>query len=68
MRKVCDVTNEQFMVLVVEYSEADKTNIEKFVRSLSETSNANYGKVKCVYQGSDQKVISALENILDLTK
>jgi hypothetical protein len=44
LRKVCDVTNEQFKVLVVEYNEADMTNIKKFVGSLSETSNKNCGK------------------------
>jgi ACT domain-containing protein len=57
-----------FMVIVLKYDKADQAKIEDLVEGMSKPSNESCAQVKCVYQGSNQKVISALESVLSLSE
>lgn len=60
--------SRKYIVFIVEYHEKSERNIENLLRSIEEPINREHGKTKRVYQGSEHRVISALESILKLTE
>lgn len=60
--------NSKYMVLIIQYKEKDETVIKNLLKKSKEPINAEYGKVRCPYIGSDERIISALEKILGLTE
>ena len=57
----------EYMVFVIKYKEKDKKTIENLVETFTTSINTRCGEIRRVYQGSKDKIISALESILGLT-
>jgi hypothetical protein len=59
---------KKFRVLVIEYEKEKEEKIEKLVKELSKNVSNQQGETRRVYEGSDERVISALGKILKLTE
>jgi hypothetical protein len=68
MRKDDEMSGKKFMVFIIQYQKKDEKTIENFVEEIAEPINASYGEIKRIYQGSEEKIMSALESIMNLTK
>lgn len=62
------MSEKRFMVFIIQYQKKDEKTIESFVEEISTPINAGYGEIKRIYQGSEEKIMSALESIMNLTK
>lgn len=58
----------KYLVLIIQYKEKCEETVEKLVKSITEPINTKYGEIRRVYQGSEENIISALENILNLAE
>jgi len=58
----------KYMVLIIQYKEKSEETVEKLVKNITEPINTKYGEIRRVYQGSEERVISALESILSLVE
>ena len=56
------------MVVVLQYNEKDEEKVEKLLKSITGSISTKYGEIRLVYQGSEERVVSALEKILKLTE
>ena len=59
---------KKYMVLIVEYDERSEMEIEELIESIKARINSKYGKLLRAYEGPDEKIVSAVEKILKLTK
>lgn len=59
---------KKFMVLIVQYEPRNETAVEKIMSDTTNKINAQPGEIRCVYQGSDERIVYALEKVLGLTK
>lgn len=62
------MNEDKFIVCVIKYKERDQEAIDNLVRSIEKPINSRYGEIRRVYEGSEDRIVSALESILDLTK
>jgi hypothetical protein len=62
------MTGKKFRVLVVEYEKEKDAEIENLVKEMTRKFSAQQGETRRVYEGSDERVISALEKVLKLTE
>ena len=58
---------ERFLVLAVQYKETQESLVDKLVKQMENTIIENHGEIRCSYHGSDGRVVSALEKVLNLT-
>lgn len=58
----------KYMVLILQYKEKDEENVDNLVESIAKPIKTKYGEIRRVYQGSEKRIISALESILKLTE
>lgn len=58
----------RFSVVVIRYEEKNEKDVERLVKDVTEQISTRYGEAKRVYYGSDERIISALEKVLNLTK
>lgn len=59
---------KKFIVMVIQYKDKDEGIIEKLVKDITKPINTKYGKVRFVYQGQEERIISALEKVLKLAE
>ena len=57
----------KFAVLVIQYERKNEKNVERSLTEVTEHIKAQGGETRRVYQGSDDRIISALEKVLNLT-
>jgi len=57
---------ERFMVLVIRYKETHEILVDKFLKEMEKKIIKNHGEVRRSYHGSDDRIVSALEKVLDL--
>lgn len=62
------MNEDKFIVFVIKYKERDQEVIDNLVRGIEKPINLRHGEIRRVYEGSEDRIISALESILDLTK
>jgi hypothetical protein len=62
------VTAKRFAVLVIRYEQKNEKDVERSVAEVTEHIKAQGGEARSVYEGSDDRIISALEKVLNLTK
>jgi hypothetical protein len=62
------VERDESIVLLIKFNKTDKATVEKAVESFSSLLSTKETIVEKIYQSDDKKIISALENILALTK
>lgn len=60
--------SDKFMVVVIQYEEEHAKSVKGIVDNLSKAINSERGKVQISYQGSDKKIVTAVEKILKLTE
>lgn len=65
--KVLNVSRK-FMILTIQYEEQSEADIENLVKGIERSVNTTYGKLHRVYQGSDKKIVAAVEKIMKLTQ
>ena len=58
---------ERFLVLAVQYKETQESLVDKLVKQMENTIIENHGEIRRSYHGSDGRVVSALEKVLNLT-
>lgn len=58
----------KYIVLVIDFDEKHEQNVENYLKSIEELINEENGKIRRIYQGSEHRVISALESIMKLTE
>jgi len=58
------MSDKKYIIAVIESSEVNEREIEKYLEKISD----NTVKIRSLYKVSDEKVVSALEKILELTK
>lgn len=58
------MSDKKYIIAVIESSEVNEREIEKYLEKIS----GNTVKIRSLYKVSDEKVVSALEKILELTK
>ena len=58
------MSDKKYIIAVIESSEVNEREIEKYLEKISD----NTVKTRSLYKVSDEKVVSALEKILELTK
>ena len=58
------MSDKKYIIAVIESSEVNEREIEKYLEKMS----GNVVKIRSLYKVSDEKVVSALEKILELTK
>ncbi len=59
---------KQFRVIIIEYEKEKEDDIERLVKELTKRVGNQEGEVRRIYEGSDGRVISALEKILKLAE
>jgi hypothetical protein len=62
------MTDKRFAVFVIRYEQKNEKDVERLVAQVTEHISTRYGEVRRVYEGSDERIISALEKVLNLTK
>ena len=62
------MNEDKFIVCLIKYKGRDQEAIDNLVRSIENPINSRYGEIRRVYEGSEDRIVSALESILDLTK
>jgi hypothetical protein len=62
------VVKTRFVVFVVQFEEKDREAIDKLMKRMTTQISAQRGVVRRVYDGSDERIASAVENVLSLTK
>ena len=60
--------NKQFIVMVVEYDEKSENKIKTLSESFINSLVSENSKGKIVYDGSEEKYVTALESILNLAE
>lgn len=60
------MSSERFLVLVIRYKETHENLVDKFVEEMEKKIAKNHGEVRRGYHGSDDRIVSALEKVLDL--
>ena len=63
-----NLSDKKFMILVVNYDPVKEAATEKILNTAKKQIGALSGEVRCVYQGSDEQIISALGKIMKLTE
>lgn len=61
-----NMSSERFLVLVIRYKETHENLVDKFVEEMEKKIAKNHGEVRRGYHGSDDRIVSALEKVLDL--
>lgn len=56
------------MVVVIRCEEDNAKSVKNIVENLIASINVEHGKAHISYQGSDEKIITAMEKILELTE
>ena len=59
---------KRFLVLVIKYKEEHDKNIRTLLERVIASIDSKYGESKIVYEGSDERVVTALESIMKLTE
>jgi hypothetical protein len=62
------MSQERFLVLVVKYKEEHDKNVKTLLKGVITSIDSKYGESKLVYEGSDERVVTALESIMKLTE
>lgn len=62
------MANKNFAVFVVRYEQKNEKDVERLMNDVTERINTRYGEIRRVYSGSDERIISALEKVLNLTE
>ncbi len=62
------MTGKMFKVLVIEYEKEKDAEIENLVKETARKLSAQQSETRLVYEGSDKRVISALEKVLRLAE
>ena len=67
-RRVSKMSQKRFLVLIVKYTEEHDKNIKALLEGVITSIESRYGESKLVYEGSDERVLTALESIMKLTE
>lgn len=59
---------KRFLVLIVKYKEEHEKNVKTLLKGVIASIDSKYGESKLVYEGSDERVVTALESIMKLTE
>ncbi len=62
------MSQKRFLVLVVKYKEEHEKNVKTLLKGVITSIDSKYGESKLVYEGSDERVVTALESIMKLTE
>lgn len=62
------MSQKRFLVLVVKYKEEHEKNVKTLLEGVITSIDSKYGESKLVYEGSDERVVTALESIMKLTE
>jgi hypothetical protein len=60
--------DKRFMVIILTYDEEDKDSVKVSVERMTAFVNSKKGKSEIVYEGEDERIVNALDKILNLTK
>lgn len=61
------MSEKKYIIIIAEYDGSCEAKAQILFENI-EKSIANYGKISKVYQGTDRKIVSAVEKILKLTQ
>jgi hypothetical protein len=59
---------KRFLVLVVKYKEEHSKGVKTLIENMISSMESKYGEVKLVYDGSDERIVTALERVMKLTE
>jgi hypothetical protein len=60
--------SDKFMVIVIQFKENRTKFVNAIFEKLTKSIDTEEAKIHIAYQGSDEKIIKALNNILKLTE
>jgi len=59
---------KRYLVLIIEHKEESQKTVADLLEDMRRQIDPKYGKIRLVYEGSDNKIVTALERVLGLTK
>ena len=62
------MADKKFAVFVIQYEQKKEKDVERLMKDVTEHINTRYGEIRRVYDGTDERIISALEKVLNLTE
>jgi hypothetical protein len=62
------MSRKGFLVLIVKYREEQSKNVKNLIEDVILSINSKYGESKLVYNGFDERIVTALESIMKLTE
>jgi hypothetical protein len=68
LSSVDEMADMQYMVLIIQYEQDSQKTVEGLIKNLSKSIGANHGSIQRAYQGSEERIVSAVQKILKLTE
>ncbi|HML04029.1 MAG TPA: hypothetical protein VK487_11750 [Candidatus Bathyarchaeia archaeon] len=54
----------EYTVLIIQYEQNNQKTVEDLVKSVTESIDPKHGRARRAYQGSEKRIVSAVQKIL----
>lgn len=62
------MASKEYSVFIVQYSKQDQKTVEDLISGITKIIDSKHGKIQRVYRGSEKRIVSAIQSILQLAE